>query len=85
MPLITAVNQLADGIEIINTRGAPIIVTSADIPTNVKNQGLAAVQTWFVGRANTLLANNGMALQGTLLIVSHTPLILGGDWAITDA
>lgn len=70
--LISAQEELADGFSITLSTGVTHVVTGADVPANVKNQGLAAVETW---------VNNWLTQKATLLgffsaarLTSLTPL-----------
>jgi hypothetical protein len=73
MPRIVYCHELADGFELLITGGEVMTVTSADIPQNLKNQGLAAVQA----RVNTLLDSKkaGKWSIGTVVLTSVTPLL----------
>lgn len=53
MPLVRSIDILADGISVVTTRGGTHTITSADIPANVKAQGISACEA----AANTFLAN----------------------------
>ena len=75
MPLLIAQEHLADGLRLTVSGGAaPIVITSADLPANIKSGTAAACETWVNNRLATLLT--GRDFSALVRVHSVVPLVV---------